>query len=68
MFNEMIEYLKSMMRTPSADVLAFRELEEAKRRLLTAQSSREYADSMCKYHEAQVKRLSAYPQSTTEAK
>ena len=68
MFNEMIEYLKSMMRTPSADVLAFRELEEAKRRLLTAQSSREYADSMCKYHEAQVKRLSTYLQSTMEAK
>ena len=41
MFNEMIEYLKSMMRTPSADVLAFRELEEAKRLSAYLQSTME---------------------------
>ena len=68
MFNEMIEYLKALLRTPSAEVIALRELEEAKRRLLTAQSTREYADSMCKYHEAQIKRLTAYLHTTMEVK
>ena len=68
MYTEVIEYLKSLFRTPSAEVLALRELEEAKRRLLMAQSSREYHESMCKYHEAQIKRLSAYLHTATEAK
>lgn len=68
MFHEIIEYLKALLRTPSAEVIALRELEEAKRRLLTAQSTREYADSMCKYHEAQIKRLSGYIHVATEAK
>lgn len=56
----MIEYLKSLWETPSAEVLALRELEESKRKLLDAQSAREYADSMCKYREAQIKRLTVY--------
>lgn len=56
----MIEYLKSLWETPSAEVLALRELEESKRKLLEAQSAREYADSMCKYREAQIKRLTVY--------
>lgn len=66
MFSEVFEYLKSLFRTPSAEVLALRELEEAKRRLLTAQSTREYADSMCKYHDAQIKRLTAYLHNSTK--
>jgi len=56
----MIEQLKKLWATPSAEVLALRELEEAKRRLLAAQTSREYADSMCKFREQQIKRLTAY--------
>lgn len=56
----MIEYLKSLWQTPSAESLALRELEEAKRRLLEAQTNREYADSMCKFREAQIRRLTAY--------
>ena len=56
----MVEYLKSLWETPSAEALALRELEEAKRKLLEAQSAREYADSMCKYREAQIKRLAVY--------
>jgi hypothetical protein len=47
-------------------LLALRELEEAKRRLLEAQTGREYADSMCKYREAQIKRLTAYLHKVTE--
>ena len=56
----MIEYLKSLWQTPSAESLALRELEDAKRRLLEAQTNREYADSMCKFREAQIRRLTAY--------
>ena len=66
--NKLIEYIKNVYTTPSAEVIALRELEEAKRKLLEAQSGREFAESMCKYHEARIKRLSAYLHSATEAK
>jgi len=56
----MINELKKMWTAPSAKVLALRELEDAERRLLEAQTAREYAESMCKYREAQIKRLTAY--------
>jgi len=56
----MIEEMKKLWATPSAEVLALKELEESKRRLLEAQTAREYAESMCKYREAQIKRLTAY--------
>lgn len=56
----MIEELKKLWATPSAEVLALKELEDSKRRLLEAQTAREYAESMCKYREAQIKRLTAY--------
>ena len=57
---KLIDKIKSMYATPSAEQIALRELEAAKRSLLEAQSGREYADSMCKYHEARIKRLTAY--------
>jgi hypothetical protein len=56
----MLEQLKKLWTTPTAEELALRELEDSKRRLLQAQTAREYADSMCKYRETQVKRLTAY--------
>jgi len=59
--------LKKLWTTPSAEALALRELEESKRRLLEAQTAREYAESMCKYREAQIKRLTAYLHNATEA-
>ena len=62
----LINYLKKVYTTPSAEVIALRELEDAKRQLLEAQSGREYADSMCKYHEARIKRLTAYLHKATE--
>lgn len=65
---ELLSPIAAYFRLPSAEVLALRELEEAKRKLLDAQSGREYAESMCKYHEARIKRLSAYLHSATEAK
>ena len=68
MIRETVNWLKSVYSVPSAEVLALRELENAKRSLLEAQSTREYADSMCKYHETRIKRLTAYLNSVTEAK
>ena len=56
----MIETIKRWFTPPAALVLAARELEEAKRGLLSAQSSREYADGMCKYYESKIKRLTGY--------
>ena len=57
---ELLAPIAAYFRLPSAEMLALRELEEAKRKLLEAQSAREYTESMCKYHEARIKRLSAY--------
>ena len=68
MLTETVGYFKGLFATPSAEVLALRELEDAKRRLLEAQSAREYADSMCKYHEARIKRLTTYLHAATEVK
>jgi hypothetical protein len=66
MFREVINYLKNVYTVPTAETLALRELEDSKRRLLEAQTAREYADSMCKYREAQIKRLTAYLHKATE--
>lgn len=62
---KLIDYIKKY-QSPSAETLALRELEAAKRSLLEAQSGREYADSMCKYHEARIKRLTTYLHKATE--
>ena len=66
MIRELINWVRNAYTTPTAETLALRELEEAKRRLLQAQTAREYADSMCKYREAQIKRLTAYLHKATE--
>ena len=66
MINELVNWVKNIYATPTAESLALRELEEAKRRLLEAQTAREYAESMCKYREAQIKRLTTYLHKATE--
>jgi hypothetical protein len=66
MIRELYNWVKNVYTTPSAESLALRELEESKRRLLEAQTAREYAESMCKYREAQIKRLTAYLHKATE--
>lgn len=62
----MMTELKKLWSTPSAEALALRELEDAKRKLLEAQTSREYAESMCKFREMQIKRLTVYLHNATE--
>lgn len=66
MLSDMMEYARGWFAPPSATVLALRELEDAKRKLLESQTGREYADAMCKYHEARIKRLTTYLQAATE--
>jgi hypothetical protein len=55
-----IDTLKAWFAVPSAKALALRELEDAQRRLLQAQSGAEYAKNMATYHEQRIKRLSVY--------
>lgn len=66
MIRELLNWVKNAYATPTAEVLALRELEDSKRKLLEAQTAREYAESMCKYREAQIKRLTAYLHKATE--
>lgn len=60
MLDKMWQTLKDIYGTPSAEAIALRELEMAKRSLLEARSAKEYAESMVKYHDARIKRLTAY--------
>jgi hypothetical protein len=60
MFRQIILAVKNVFRLPSADLMAARELEEAKRELLQMQSSQDYAKRMVEYHQDRVKRLTAY--------
>lgn len=60
MFKQLIINLANTFRLPSADMMAVKELEEAKRALLQMQSAQDYAKSMCAYHAERVKRLTAY--------
>lgn len=47
-------------RPASAEMLAQREFEEARRELLKAESAREYAEALVTYHQARVSRLEGF--------
>lgn len=68
MLRDIVDFTKSLYKIPSAEALALRELEDSKRKLLEAQSGREYTTSMCNYYEAKIKRLTAYLHNATEVK
>ncbi len=55
-----IKYFKIMCQTPNIEMLALRELEEAKRKLLQAETGRDYATNMVKYNQERIYRLSRY--------
>ena len=61
-----LNWIKTLYQPPSAETLALREMENARRSLLQAHSAREYADSMAKYHEARIKRLTAFIHTATK--
>ena len=54
-----------LFRTPSATEIAQRDLEEAKRILLTQQAAAEHAAKMVEYYQGVVQRLSSYVQQET---
>ena len=56
----MIEQLKKLIAAPSAEMLALRELEEAKRRLLEAYSYREEAECRVACYSERIERLTEY--------
>ena len=58
--NDFYQGLLSFLKTPTAIELAARELEEARRELLRAQSTAEYAIRISAYHLDRIKRLSSY--------
>lgn len=52
-----VKQLIEPFRKPSAELIAQRELEDAKRELLNAQAGQEFATAMVQYHEARITRL-----------
>lgn len=55
----MLNKLLAMFKTPSADVLAQVELDEARRDLLAAETGLDYARSMVDYNRQRIARLQA---------
>ncbi len=53
-------------RTPSAEIIAQRELEQARRELLQAQAGQEYATAMVQYHQARIGRLQSMLQEARQ--
>jgi len=52
-----VGWVREMFSKPSAEELAQREYEEARRNLLQCQRMREYYDSMCRFETKRIKRL-----------
>lgn len=52
--------IKNMLRQPTAQQLAVKELAEAERQLLEAETAKEYATQMVVYHAGRVARLRKY--------
>lgn len=55
----MTSFIAKLFQKPSARSLAQAELEEARRELLAAQSSADYANSIAEYHKIRIARLEA---------
>ena len=56
----MKDLILSLFRQRSSEELAARELADARRQLLQAQSAEEYAHSMSVYHQRRINRLERY--------
>jgi len=52
--------IKNLFRSPSAETIALRELETAKRELLQVQDTQEYSAKMVEYYQGKIRRLTAY--------
>ena len=58
--------LLNPFRTPSPEELIARELDQARRGLLEAQTARDYANAMVIYHETRIDRLRAQLEVMTQ--
>lgn len=58
--NSVREFFAGLFCPAPAQMLAARELDDARRQLLQAQSAEEYAHSMAAYHQARIARLERY--------
>jgi len=58
--------MRNIFSTPSAEMLALRELEDAKRRLLEAHSYREEADCRVACYAERINRLTEYLRNVQE--
>jgi hypothetical protein len=58
--------LPNPFRTPSPEELVARELDQARRGLLEAQTGRDYANAMVLYHETRIDRLRAQLEVMTQ--
>ena len=56
----MITYIRRILTGPSAEELAARELAQARRALLEAQTAEEFARSQVRYNAERIARLRAY--------
>lgn len=60
----MFELFKKCTSKPDAATVAAKDLEEAKRQLLKAQSAAEFYSSQVKYFDGVVRRLTTYVEGT----
>ena len=58
--------MRNIFSTPSAEMIALRELEDAKRRLLEAYSYREEADCRVACYAERINRLTEYLRNVQE--
>ena len=67
MFFQSMNYLKSFLAPPSAEMLALIELEESKRRLLEAYSYTEEAECRVRCYTDRIERLTQYLHTSTKS-
>ena len=67
MFEAIKETYTTIFRTPTALEMASKELAQAERALLEAQTAREYADAMVTYHGDRIDRLRRYIKEVGDA-
>lgn len=61
----MMEWIRRMLSGPAPEELAARELNDARKSLLMAQTGEEYARSQVEYNRARIARLEAYLRDLT---
>jgi len=55
-----IEFVRDSFRMPSADMMAIKELEQAKRELLQMQTAKDYSSRMVEYNQDRIRRLTTH--------